>query len=345
MALRLSFAHSLRTFDANVDLGVDDGETVALVGPSGAGKTTTLRVVAGLLRPARGSVSVDGDTWLDTATGIDWPAERRRVGYLFQEYALFPHLDVAANIRFGAPRGEAVDGLLDRFRIRGLARARVSELSGGERQRVALARALARRPKVLLLDEPLSALDAHTKAAVRAELHELLRGLGLPTIIVTHDFEDAAALARRVAVVVTGRVVQQGLAADLVARPVDAFVASLTGASLLHGTARAEENGLTEVVLDDGRSAWSSDVANGRVALAVHPWEVSFARVQVIDSAMNHLAGAITSIVPLGNRARVRVGELVGEISTSSLERLGLREGEVVIASFKATAARLLPLP
>ena len=344
MALRLNFTHSLRTFDAYVELGAGEGETLALVGPSGAGKTTTLRVVAGLLRPDGGRVRVANETWLDTETGVDWPAERRRVGYLFQEYALFPHLDVAANIRFGAPRGEPVGDLLDRFRIAGLANARVSELSGGERQRVALARALARRPRVLLLDEPLSALDAHTKSTVRSELHELLRGLALPTVLVTHDFEDAAALADTIAVVVGGQIVQEGKATDLVARPADAFVASLTGASLLHGTARAGENGLTEVVLDDGSSAWSSDRVRGRVALAVHPWEVSLARAQPVDSAVNHLAGAITSIVPLGNRARVRVGELVGEISMSSLDRLGLREGEVVVASFKATAARLLPL-
>jgi molybdate transport system ATP-binding protein len=344
MALRIDYDHSLRTFDAHVELTVDAGETLALVGPSGAGKTTTLQVVAGLLRPDRGMVSVDGDTWLDTSVGLDRPAERRRVGYLFQEYALFPHLDVAANVRFGAPRGAAIGELLERFRIDGLQGARVRELSGGERQRVALARALARRPAALLLDEPLSALDAHTRTTVRAELHELLRELGLPTILVTHDFEDAAALADRVGVIVAGRIVQQGPAAGLVAEPGDAFVASLTGASLLPGVARAGQNGLTEVVLDAGGSAWSTDRATGRVGVAIHAWEVALARETPDDSALNHLRGTITSIVPLGNRARVRVGDLVAEISAASLERLALREGEPVVASFKATAARLLPL-
>ena len=344
MALRVDFTHSLRSFDAHVELTVASGETLALVGPSGAGKSTTLRVIAGLLRPDRGLVAVDGETWLDTGQGIDRLAERRRVGYLFQEYALFPHLDVSANIRFGAPRGESIDLLLERFHITELSHARVAELSGGERQRVALARALARQPRALLLDEPLSALDAHTKASVRAELHRMLGELGLPTILVTHDFEDAAALADRVGVLVGGSVVQEGTGADLVARPRDAFVASLTGASLLLGIARAGRDGLTEVVLDDARSAWSSDSVTGRVALAVHPWEVSLGRSQTTDSAVNHLQGTITSIVPLGNRARVRVGELVAEVSTASVERLGLREGEPVVASFKATAARLLPL-
>jgi molybdate transport system ATP-binding protein len=344
MALRIDYGHSLRAFDAHVELTVGAGETLALVGPSGAGKTTTLRVVAGLLRPDRGVVAIDCETWLDTSAGIDRPAERRRVGYLFQEYALFPHLDVAANVRFGAPRKASVDELLERFRIGSLRGARVRELSGGERQRVALARALAREPAALLLDEPLSALDAHTKTAVRAELHELLRELGLPTILVTHDFEDAAALADRIGVIVGGRVVQEGTAAELVGQPRDAFVASLTGATLLRGVARPGRDGLTEVVLDVGGSAWSTDAGDGRVGVAIHAWEVALARETPDDSALNHLSGAITSIVPLGNHARVRVGELVAEISTASLERLGLEEGEVVVASFKATAARLVPL-
>ena len=344
MALRIDYTHPLRAFDAYIELTVERGETVALVGPSGAGKTTTLRAVAGLARPQRGCIAVGDETWFDSTKGIDLPPDRRRVGYLFQEYALFPHLDVSANIRFGAPRTSSVAELLERFHIGSLARARVRELSGGERQRVALARALARRPQTLLLDEPLSALDAHTKAAVRAELHGLLHDLGLPTILVTHDFEDAAALADRIGVIVDGRIVQEGTATELVSRPLDTFVASLTGASLLPGTARRGVGGLTEVVLDDGSSAVSTDTARGRVGLVVYPWEVALGHDVPEDSAMNHLRGVITSIVPVGNRVRVRVGDIVAEISTVSLDRLGLREGVVVVASFKATAARLVPL-
>ena len=344
MALRIEFTHPLRAFAANVELTVGRAETLALVGPSGAGKTTTLRVVAGLMRPNRGRVVVDDKVWLDTQARIDRAPEERRVGYLFQEYALFPHLDVAANVRFGAPRGTSVAALLDRFRIGPLARVRVRELSGGERQRVALARALARRPEVLLLDEPLSALDAHTKQSVRAELHELLRELALPTVLVTHDFDDASALADRIGVIVDGAVVQEGSATELVARPNDAFVASLTGASLLLGTARQGENGLTEVVLDGGGSAWSTESASGRVGIAIQPWEVTLDRSPTPDSSLNHVGGRITSIVPVGNRARVRVGELVAEITAASLERLQLVEGDEVVASFKATAARLVSL-
>jgi molybdate transport system ATP-binding protein len=344
MALSLHFTHPLRSFDASVELTVEDGTTTALVGPSGAGKTTVLRVISGLLRPRHGVVSLDDRIWLDTDAGIDIPPERRSVGYLFQEYALFPHLDVLANVRFGARPGSPVEELLERFQISHLVRARIGELSGGERQRVALARALALQPGVLLLDEPLSALDAHTKADVRIELHELLRDLALPTILVTHDFEDAAALADRVGVIVDGRILQSGTAAELVAAPADPFVASFTGATLLQGTAAAHVNGLTEVVLDAGGTAWSTDPATGRVGVAVYPWEVSLSRELSSDSAVNHIRATVASVVPLGNRARVRVGPIVAEVTAASAARLALHEGEVVVASFKATATRLLPL-
>ena len=344
MALNLDFTHPLRSFDASLELTVAPGTTTALVGPSGAGKTTVLRVVSGLLRPQRGSVSLGPDVWLDTASGVDVPPERRRVGYLFQEYALFPHLDVLANVRFGTRRNVSVDALLERFRISHLTKARVQELSGGERQRVALARALAFDPGVLLLDEPLSALDAHTKATVRTELHELLRDLALPTILVTHDFEDAAALADTVGVIVDGKILQTGTAAELVANPADSFVASFTGATLLEGTASAAANGLTEVVLDAGGTAWSSDAGVGRVGLAVYPWEVSLSHEMPEDSAVNHIRATVASIVPLGNRTRIRVGPIVAEVTAASAERLGLREGDVAVASFKATAARLLSI-
>jgi ABC-type sulfate/molybdate transport systems ATPase subunit len=343
MALRIRFRHPLRSFVASVDLAVHLGETVALVGPSGAGKTTTLRVVAGLLKPESGQVSVDGRVLLDTRGRRNVAPEHRRVGYLFQEYALFPHLDVAGNVRFGAGDRSRVDELLERFRIAHLARARVGELSGGERQRVALARALARDPAVLLLDEPLSALDTHTRAGVRAELLELLRSLGLPTLLVTHDFEDAAALADRVGVIRDGQILQLGTPGELVAVPVDPFVASFTGALLLPGSAVGSRNGLTEVALDAGYTAWSADSASGRVNVAVYPWDVSLGAVAEDDSRLNHLTAPVTSIAPMGNRVRVTVGPVVAEITGASAERLDLRPGGTVTASFKATSTRLFP--
>jgi len=337
--LHVDLDHALRSFRLSLALDVA-AETVALVGPSGAGKTSVLRAIAGLLRPERGRIALEDETWLDTASRVDLPPERRRVGLVFQEYALFPHLSVRANVAFGGR--DRVDELLERFGITALADARPGAISGGERQRVALARALARDPGVLLLDEPLSALDAHTRRRVRGELREVLGELGLPTLMVTHDFEDATSLADRIGVLVDGRLLQVGSPSELVASPADAFVAGFTGANLLRGVASASSNGLTEVALDAGFTAYSADEARGRVALAVYPWEISVAREAPDDSAVNHLRAPIASIVTLGNRARVRIGPVTAEVTTQSAERLGLHEGEVVVASFKATGARLL---
>ena len=342
-SLDIALSHGLRDLRLELTLGVG-AETVALVGPSGAGKSSVLRAVAGLLRPDGGRIAVDGDVWLDTAANVDVPPERRSVGLVFQEYALFPHMSVRANVAFGARDAAAVDDVLDRLHIAQLARERPGKLSGGERQRVALARALAREPRVLLLDEPLSALDAHTRDTVRGELRDLLTALRLPTVLVTHDFEDAAALADRVGVLVEGRLLQVGTASELVAAPADPFVARFTGATLLHGVAEPSPNGLTRVLLDAGGVAWTTDPGAGRVALAVHPWEVAISRTPPGDSTLNHVSGPIDSLVTVGNRVRVRVGPLAGEITGGSAERLELREGDVVVASFKATAARLIPL-
>jgi ABC-type sulfate/molybdate transport systems ATPase subunit len=342
-SLVLDVTCPLRTFDLALALEVER-ETFALVGPSGAGKTTALRAVAGLVRPGRGRVVLGDEVLFDSERGVDRPPEERRVGLVFQEYALFPHLTVEANVRFGGR--DRVRELLDRFGIAHLARARPGELSGGERQRVALARALARDPAVLLLDEPMAALDAHTRAGVRAELQELLRELGLPAILVTHDFEDAAALADRVGVLSEGRVLQLGTPDELVAAPADAFVAGFTGGNLLHGFARPARDGLTEVVLDGGAVVFTTDRGEGRVGVVVYPWEVSIAPADAVpaDSALNHVSAPISSVVTIGNRVRVRVGPLVGEVTTASADRLALERGRVVVASFKATGARLVPL-
>ena len=212
----------------------------------------------------------------------------------------------------------------------------------GERQRVALARALAREPACLLLDEPTAALDPHTRASVRAELHELLDGLGLPVLLVTHDFEEAASLAVRIGVIVDGRLRQVGTAEELVAAPADPFVGRLAGGNLLHGSARPGRGGLTEVVLADGTLVYSTDPGAGPVGLVVYPWDVSVAREAPADSALNHVRAEIASVVPLGNRVRVRIGPLTAEVTAASAERLGLRRGEPVTASFKATATRVL---
>ena len=336
-SLRIDLTVPTRRFDVELRLEVGR-ETVALVGPSGAGKTTVLRAVAGLVRPQRGKILCGDEVWFDA--GVNLRPEQLSVGYVFQEYALFPHLSVERNVSFG---GRDTDGLLERLRIAHLAKTKPGELSGGERQRVALARALARRPRILLLDEPMAALDPHTRAGVRAELHELLRDVGLPTLLVTHDFEDAAALADGIGVLAEGRLRQFGTAAELVGAPADPFVGAFAGANVLHGVASAGPNGLTEVRLDTGARCFSSDEARGEVSVVVYPWEISLARAAPHDSALNHVQGEIVSLVPLGNRVRVRLGELTAEITAASSERLGLEPGQPVLATFKATATRLLP--
>jgi molybdate transport system ATP-binding protein len=338
MALAFDLAVPLRAFDLELTLDVGR-ETVALVGPSGAGKTTVLRAIAGLVRPRRGRIVCDGETWFDAA-GVHRAPEDRSVGFVFQDYALFPHLTVERNVAFAGGDGRT---LLARLGVDHLAHARPRDLSGGEQQRVALARALARRPRVLLLDEPVAALDAHTRATVRAELRELLRAEGLPTLLVTHDFEDAAALADRVGVLVDGRLRQLATPAELVAEPADAYVASFAGANVLDGTARQAEAGLTEARLAGGAVVYSTEKADGPVSVAVYPWEIALAREAPLDSALNHVRGSIASIVTLGNRARVRIGPITAEVTARSVERLGLRVGEEVVATFKATATRLLP--
>jgi molybdate transport system ATP-binding protein len=203
----------LREFELSLELAVAPGERLALAGPSGAGKTTLLRIVAGLLRPTAGRVGIGGEVWLDTEAGMELPAEHRRCGVVFQDYALFPTLSAWRNVAFGMNgqrrRRERAEELLDRFGIATLADARPGSLSGGERQRVALARALATEPRALLLDEPLSALDPETRREAQRELHRYLAELPIPVLLVTHSQEEAALLADRIAVIERGRVVRE----------------------------------------------------------------------------------------------------------------------------------------
>jgi molybdate transport system ATP-binding protein len=299
-----------------------------------------LRAVAGLVRPASGRIALNGEAWFDSARGIFRQPDERQVGLVFQEYALFPHMNVRQNVAYGGDL--RVDEYLERFRISHLAKARVTELSGGERQRVALARALARDPGVLLLDEPLSALDAHTKTTVRFELQELLHEFGLPTLVVTHDYEDAAALADQVGVIVDGQLRQFAPPEEMVAHPADSFVAAFTGANLLRGIARGTENGLTQILLESGETIFSAEPGLGPVDAVVYPWEIAVSTQEHEDSAQNVIRAPIRSILHVGNRVRIRVGPLTAEVTSAAVERLDLAVGTPVIASFKATGTRIV---
>jgi molybdate transport system ATP-binding protein len=353
--LRVEARHRLGALRLDVRLAVEHGECLALAGPSGAGKTSVLRVAAGLLRPERGRVEANGETWLDTEAGIDVPAERRRCGYVFQHYALFPHLSAWQNVAYplrGLSRVErrarALE-LLERFGLAGHADARPHTRSGGERQRVALARALARGPEVLLLDEPLSALDARTRAAAARELGAVLRESAAPAVLVTHDFAEAAQFGDRVGIIDNGRVVQEGSPSELAASPRSAFVADFTGAVVLTGVARRGPSGVTRVELDGGGTVTSTDAADGAVAVSVYPWEIAVepAGEQPHGSAENRLPVEVLSLTTVGNRVRLGLAgpqPLVAEITRGSAERLGLETGSQVIATWKAAATRLVAI-
>jgi len=334
--LSVAVAHQLRHFRLELSLEVE--RVIALVGPSGSGKSTVLSVIAGLLRPAHGRVALDDEVWLDSERGIFRAPDRRRVGLVFQDYALFPHMTVRQNVAYG---GEARAGeLMERLHIGHLAAARPDALSGGERQRVALARALAREPGVLLLDEPLSALDPHTKSALRAELATLIGDLGLPTLIVTHDYEDAVALAGTIGVLVAGVLRQLGSPEELVSRPADAFVAAFTGANLLPGRATARPGAPTEVALETGAIVHSTDTLDGDVDVVIHPWQVSLEPGDRGDAgSANEIMAAVRSLTPVGGRVRALVGPLTVAASAAAL---ALAPGMLVRARFAPADTRLI---
>ncbi len=353
--LSAELTDALGSLELDVLLAVAPGSSLALAGPSGAGKSTILRLLAGTRRPRHGRIHNGAELWLDTATGADLAPERRRCGYLFQDYALFPHLSAWRNVAYGMrttprrQRRQVAIAWLERLGIAARAEAKPALLSGGERQRVALARALAADPSALLLDEPLSALDPRSRARATRELIEVLGSLQVPVILVTHDFSEAATLGDEVGVIDGGRIVQRGTPSDLATAPVSAFVADFTGALVLTGTARLGDGELTVVELDGGGLASTTDRGSGRVALSVYPWEINLARPPATgdESARNRVSARILSVTRLGNRVRVGLAggqPLVAEITGEALSELGLEPGGEVIATWKATATRLIAL-
>jgi ABC-type sulfate/molybdate transport systems ATPase subunit len=334
--LDIDIALARRSFELVVALALD-AETIAVLGPSGAGKTSLLRTVAGLERPQRGRVTLAQEVWLDTAAGVRLAPERRRVGYVPQDYGLFPHLTVAANVRFAARRSRP--DLLERVGIAHLADARPPQLSGGERQRVALARALAREPRVLLLDEPFAALDATTRIQVRDELAEELAKLELPTLLVTHAFEDAGALAQRIAVLDNGRLVQLATAAELLRSPASATVAALSGANVLGGIATAAPHGST-VQLDGGGELASDTRAQGAVQIAVHPWEL-----KISDPNSSTLTDRVLSVHPHEGALRVRLSRFVVHTQAGQYTTVAVNVGSNVGLRAAPANVRILDQP
>jgi len=321
-----------RDFPVVVELEVA-AETLVVVGPSGCGKTSLLRSLAGLLAPDEGHISLDGRVLQDTERGVALPPEDRHVGVVFQSYALFPHLDVAHNVAYGLTgtarddRDRRVAAALDRVRLTLLATSRPAELSGGEQQRVAVARALVTEPRLLLLDEPLSALDINTRTNVRHELAELLRELAIPTLVVSHDLRDAEVLADRIAVMDRGRIVQIGTPAEVTANPVNEFIAQFSGTNLI------------PAALLDPQAATGS-------MRAVNPAKIRLRRAPADDDQPGW-ATTVAAIVGRGSTVRITLTtprDAYADLSTADAAALGLAAGDPVIARVDPIDARdLLP--
>jgi molybdate transport system ATP-binding protein len=343
-------------FSLDVALEVISGTTLALVGESGSGKTTMLRLLAGLEAPDSGRIAWSGGLWYDSAVGLMIPAWQRPVSYLAQDYALFPHLTLFDNVAFGlrALGRSAIDirirvgQELERFRLSELAKQKPHQLSGGQQQRAALARALVLDPSVLLLDEPLSAIDIKTRRSVRTELRTTLRSLSCATVFVTHSPMEALVFGDRIAVLAGGQAGQTGTREDLLRHPRSPFIAEFMGVNLFQGhivsrdpagTARLR-TALGELVVMDLEDEGGGD---DEVFVAVSPREITIYRQPPGGSAQNVFFGPVTEMVPEpphGERVRVALGTeppLVAEVTQRAVNALGLEEGALVYAAFKAT--------
>jgi molybdate transport system ATP-binding protein len=342
----LHAAVRLRLGELDLDATVDvaDGEVVALLGPNGAGKTTVLRAIAGLQPLDEGRIEVDDQVLDDPAAGTFVATADRPIGVVFQDYLLFPRLSALDNVAFGlrargARKAEAraeAEGWLDRVGLAAHTHARPRALSGGQAQRVALARALATRPRVLLLDEPLAALDARTRLHVRSELRRQLATFAGARLLVTHDPVDAMVLADRLVVLEAGRITQQGTTAEVARHPRSPYVAELVGVNLLAGTAAGDHT----VRLASGAELVVADPPPGpEVAVSVRPQAVTVSRHRPDGSARNAWPASVVDLEADHDRVRVQLaGEvaLVAEVTPAAVAELALTPGTEVWASVKA---------
>jgi molybdate transport system ATP-binding protein len=315
-----------------------------LFGPSGAGKTTVLRCLAGLENLTSGRITFDGEDW----TKI--PPQRRSVGYLFQDYALFPHLRVRDNIAYGIKHSPGVvEQVAEMLRVRDLLDRWPPELSGGQQQRVALARTLARKPRLLLLDEPLSALDAATRDHVRSELAHVLRGVGIPAIVVTHDWVDALTLGDQMLLMSGGRVLQTGPPEEIFTRPQHREVAAAVGVeTVITGRIQRREAGIAVLQVGSGQLA-AADPGGEDVDfyVCIRGDDVTLEKGRADQSsARNHLRGTVAEIAAAGILTKVIVDvgfELVALVTRQAVADLELTKGAEVFAVFKASAVHLIP--
>ena len=359
MSARGWVRHRIGAFSLDVAWSVDSGAVTALYGPSGAGKSLTLRAIAGLLRPDEGSIELDGETVFDHKSGVWLPPHRRSVGFLPQEYGLFPHLTVAGNVTFGAGRRavrERAAELISVLGLTGLEDRRVWQLSGGQRQRVALARALATQPRVLLLDEPFAALDPELRRAVRQEIRQVLTSFSIPVILVTHDADEALALADHVRIMDGGRIVAQGDPMVTLRQPAAPRIARLAGVeNLLRLRVRRlqPEDGAMLCEIDgDSSLVLETPIAEARegdeVTIGIRASDIILAGDAPTGlSARNVLVGTVTSVTPRspGHDVTIDCGSglsLVSHVTRHAVTHLNIGPGARVWAVIKASSCFVL---
>jgi molybdate transport system ATP-binding protein len=343
------------TIRAAFEHEADTPAVTVLLGRSGGGKTTILRCLAGLERPEAGTIAYQHTTWFDARGRVNLSPQRRGIGFLFQDYALFPHMTVEENISFALAHEPAearrarVRELVDEFQLNGLERRLPRQLSGGQQQRVALARAISRRPRLLLLDEPLAALDGPTRDEIRPGLKRFLSQLGIPAYVVTHDRLDAIVLGERVLIIEQGRIVQSGSTPDVFAHPVNADVARLVGIeTVTTGVVTAASDGVLHIAVGpavvhaQGRAAVGAEVD-----ICIRAEDVTLSRDDPAGmSAQNQWHARIASIVSDAGVLRVTLDcgfPLTALVTRTAGDGLGLRENAHVWAVVKATAVTALP--
>ncbi|MBK5190448.1 MAG: ATP-binding cassette domain-containing protein [Methanosarcinales archaeon] len=333
----------------DINLEIEKGEYFVILGPTGAGKTLLLETIAGFYIPDRGEVWIEGDD----VTIL--PPERRRVGFIYQDYSLFPHLNVEQNIEFGLKsrkksasqdtNRKRVKEIMDWLSISHLANRYPATLSGGEQQKVAIARAIAIEPSILLLDEPLSALDRRTKDYLREELKRVKEEFGITMVHVTHDQTEALVLADRIAVMMKGRIMQVGTPHEIFNKPLNEELADFVGIeNVLCGVVRNNVNGIAEIEVDTGGTIFAvSEYPGGAVKVFIRPEDIILSESRGVSSARNEMMGGITELHDIGPLTRVKMDiGLIALITKQSRESLGLRNGDEVCATFKATSVHVV---
>ncbi len=352
-------------FEMRLDWDVEPGQTLVLFGPSGAGKTTALRCLAGLLRPVAGRVEIAGQLVYDSAARLWIPAHRRRVGYLTQQYRLFPHLNLSRNIAYGLESSNGQEGqrrigeLLDIFQLRGLEERYPWELSGGQQQRAALARAIAAQPRLLLLDEPFSALDGGLRRALRQELRATLERNPVPVVLVTHDREEALSLGDEVKVIENGRTIAQGAPVEVLGQPGQAAVARLVGVENLFRMkveSRHPRDGTMLLSGEEELAGFSLEAPldggppppgeADRVTVGIRASDIILSLLEPVgSSARNRIPGTVARVEPSppGYTVELDCGvPLRCQVTGASLEEMEIRPGQQLWAVFKASSCFLV---